>query len=107
MLEQGTSSEEECSYHNEVQQRGAFLGVNHFNGIKVGFIIDSECCDGHERRNSPSVKCPQFSAEHHLVLLVKGHCRTTQPLFPHTYAFTHFLSHWQHCNHSNMLIIIF
>lgn len=76
-----TTSDEECSHHNEVQQRGAFLKINYFNCIKIGFIICWGCCD----RNSPSVICPQFSAEHHLVLLVKGHCRRTHPLF-HRYT---------------------
>lgn len=34
-----TSSDEECSYRNEVQQRGAFLEMNDFDGIKTSFII--------------------------------------------------------------------
>lgn len=41
-----TSLDEEHSYHNEMQQRGAFLEIDYFNGIKNGFIISSACCDG-------------------------------------------------------------
>lgn len=78
----GTTSDEECSHHNEVQQRRAFLETNYFDGIKIGFIICSVCCD----RNSPSVICPQFSAEHHPVPLVKGHCRTTAIVPYHKYT---------------------